>query len=145
MTELEALQAKLEAAKQKTKEEQAKREEAAKIARLKDEIAAQEAFGQACADHGDGRVLPMMRIEGGGFVVVRWPDKPRWTAFVNRGILKSDKLTAALCEEAACSGLVYPDQTKFSGYLSKNPNAAIVIVERLIKAMRPEDEEEGKG
>lgn len=145
MSEVQALRAKLEATKQKTKEEQAKRAEAAEAERLRDEIAAQEAFGKACAEYGDGRVLPIMDVAGGGFVVIRWPDKPRWTAFVNRGILKADKLTAALCEEAASSGLVYPEQAKFNAYLSKNPNAAIVIVERLIKAMRPEDEEEGKG
>lgn len=144
MSDLEALRRQLEEEKQKAKEAARKRAEAVEARMLLDEIEAQKAWTAACEKYGDHRVLPVIKLDGLGHVVLRYPDKARWRSFCDRGVLKADKLTGALCDEVVSSGLCYPDQARFNEYGAANPNAAIVMTELLVKAMRPETDEEGK-
>lgn len=142
--QLEALRKQLLEQRAKTKAIADAQQEAAELARLEDEIAYEQAREKAYGDYGAGHVIGG-EIKGAGFVVLRWPDQFTWRYFVNQGILRKDKLTEELCQGLVHKCLVYPALDKFKQMFDRNPNTAVQLAGKIIAAMAPEEDAEGKG
>lgn len=108
---------------------------------LDDAIAAEGALEQARMKHGHDRAIHV-EIKGAGCVVVHWPDKAIWWHFENRGILKKDGMTAALCEELVCRVLDYPTVDRYKEMTHRNPDTSVQVANLLVSAMQTKKRDE---
>lgn len=111
---------------------------------LDKEIAYEDARARAYAEYGPERVLGG-EIKGAGFAVLRWPSPIDWRYFVNKGILKKDKLTDELCEELVLRCLCDPTRDEYREMVRRNPNVNVALATKIIDAMTGEEEAAGKG
>ena len=115
----------------------------AEPARLLDQEAFEDALETAYSKYGPGQVISG-EITGSGWVILRWPNDIEYKVFADRGILKQDGLTLGLCDQICAQCLVYPDAEKFKGDRKRKPHASIKLANRLVEAMSPKAEAEGK-
>lgn len=143
MSHIEELRAKAEALREGNRRRAEVKQEAKEEERLLDLIAYEEALTTAYDKYGPDRVISG-EITGSGWVILRWPNEIEYKVFADRGILKQDGMSLALCDQICAQCLIYPDADRFKTYRKANPHATIRLANKLVEAMAPKAEEEGK-
>jgi hypothetical protein len=136
----EQIEAKRQSNKARFEAAMAAREEG----RLGDELAYEEARAKAYEEISPDRVVGG-EVKGGGFALFKWPRPHDYTTFVNRGILKTDKLTNELCTEFVHCCRLYPSPERLTEILRTNPAASVALTSKILASMRSDTDAEGNG
>lgn len=143
-TRLEAMRAKLEELRASNRLALEKLAEEREAAELEELVRFEEARARALADPKLGGRFIEIEITGVGHVITRYPSPIEWNRFQDKGLMKANGLTTALCDELVTHSVYYPDVPALREIMRVNPTASLTIVNAVVAAMAPAVEATGK-